>query len=100
VDQTAVGSEDGCGREVESWLRKMRKPAVTPKQPKKPKKPRKPKPPMTLDQLPDACAALVADDLVAVPPVPTQAVPMPELKAPEPERQSSMTRFIKKVMGE
>jgi penicillin-insensitive murein endopeptidase len=100
VDQAAVGPEDGCGREVESWLSRMRKPAVEPPQPKKPAKPRKPKPPMTLDQLPDACAALVADDLVAIPPVPTQAVPMPERKAGEPDRQSSMTRFIKKVMGE
>lgn len=100
VDQPTVGSEDGCGREVESWLSRMRKPAVEPPQPKKPARPRKPKPQMTLDQLPDACAELVVDDLLDVPPAPTQAVPMPERKAAGPERQSSMTRFIKKVMGE
>ncbi len=86
MNQAAVGSSDGCGREVERWLRKMRKP----KTPPKPKKPRKPKPSMRLSELPPDCATLVgADQPSWGSPVPTEAVPLPGRKAPKPGRKSA-----------
>jgi penicillin-insensitive murein endopeptidase len=94
VDQPAVGADDGCGREVDSWLRRMRKPAVEPKEPKKPKKPRKPKPALRLTDLPADCAAIAGVQAVSSEvPVPTQAVQMPvrsdrKLKLPLPQKNA------------
>jgi penicillin-insensitive murein DD-endopeptidase len=92
VDQPAVGPDDGCGREVASWLARMRKPAVEPKEAKKPKKPRKPKPPLRLTDLPADCAGLAGVDAITSDvPVPTQAVPMPaksDGKLPLPQKKA------------
>jgi penicillin-insensitive murein endopeptidase len=89
VNQAPTGASDGCGREVESWLRKMRKPDK-PVQPKKPKKPRKPKPPMTISDLPQDCATLVGlDEQAPQMAVPIEAVPLPPRKPVEPVRKSA-----------
>lgn len=85
-NQPAVGSGDGCGKEVDRWLRKVRPPKVV----EKPKKPAKPKRQITIAQLPDACADLVRADLEALlAKVPETPVPIPARKPfPEiPERK-------------
>jgi penicillin-insensitive murein endopeptidase len=90
VDQPKAGPEDGCGKEVDSWLKKMRKPAVAP-QPG-PKKPLKPKRQMTLAELPADCQSLVAGHVTAQDiPVPTEAVPMP-VRRPSELVQKAATR--------
>ncbi len=87
VNQPAVGSNDGCGREVESWLRKMRKPAK-PAKPKKHKK-RKAKPPLRLTDLPADCAAIAGVARISINvPVPTRPVPMPVRKPAEPQKKA------------
>ncbi len=92
VSQREVGSGDGCGKEVESWLKKMRKPATPPK----PQPPKKTKPPkkhlLTVADLPSECALLVGVDAKSgTPPVPvpTEAVPSPDRKPPGPEKKSA-----------
>ncbi len=87
--QPAAGPEDGCGQEVEGWLRKVRKP-VQPL-PTEPIKPSKPKPQMKLSDLPTECLALVRgnegeDEAKA----PVEAVPIPSRK-PDTSRKSAST---------
>jgi penicillin-insensitive murein endopeptidase len=53
--QEAPPSGDGCGKEVSDWLALLAKPP-------KPEVPAKPKPPMTLEQLPGECRAVLAAD--------------------------------------
>jgi penicillin-insensitive murein DD-endopeptidase len=72
-DQAATGPEDGCGSELESWLKRMRTPIV-PRDPKLPPIERKP---ITMAQLPAACSALVGYE--PPPPVP-MGPPLPERK--------------------
>ncbi|MBX2804772.1 MAG: penicillin-insensitive murein endopeptidase, partial [Hyphomicrobiales bacterium] len=87
-DQPAVGRGDGCGKEVDGWLRKVRPPKVVVK---KPKKPAKPKRQITLAELPGACADLIGIDLNSVQTtVPGVMVPMPARKPfpAIPERNS------------
>jgi penicillin-insensitive murein endopeptidase len=80
VDQPAVGSDDGCGKEVKNWLRKVRPPKVVEK-PAKPAKPAPPKRQMTIAELPDACAELVGIDLESIKTaVPGTPVPVPARK--------------------
>ena len=88
----AATNGDGCGKEVESWLKRMRKPATAPVTPPKPAKPAKPKQPLTLADLPEDCAKLVGvprQSPIGV--VPTAAVPMPERK-PQPTQKAAETR--------
>ncbi len=76
ANQPLVGSGDGCGREVESWLRTMRRLVQKPVTPAKPPKPGRA---TRLSALPAACAALVGVGVkssgIAVP---TEPIPMPE----------------------
>lgn len=92
-NQPAVGPEDGCGREVESWLKKMRNVEAARKaEKKKPKAPvkAKPKREMRISQLPDACAELVGlDEIVSQGAVPSGPVPMPGRKPVTPERRAA-----------
>ncbi|WP_245296983.1 MULTISPECIES: penicillin-insensitive murein endopeptidase [Rhodomicrobium] len=85
INQPPAGTDDGCGKEVDSWLKKLKKPPVvaTPPAPTTPAKPAKPKKPMTVAQLPAECAALVGLDkkpaaAAAAGIVPVDAVPVPE----------------------
>lgn len=76
VNQPAAGSGDGCGKEVERWLRMMRKSAGKPTAPAKPPKPR---PAMRLSALPAECAALVGTSAKpSGPAVPMEPIPLPE----------------------
>ncbi len=84
--------DDGCGKEVESWLKRVRKPVVAePQTPAKPAKPGRGKHLLTLADLPADCAKLVgvprqsSDGLV-----PTAAVPLPERK-PQPNKKAAST---------
>jgi penicillin-insensitive murein endopeptidase len=96
VNQPEAKSEDGCGKELDKWLRRMRRPAVA--TPPKPAVPPKPKPGLRVADLPAECAVLVKDDVKAaiaaikastVPvPSPANAVPIPE-RAQRPAKQSA-----------
>ena len=62
--QHPVGEDDGCGKELEAWLKRVApKPPAPPteakKQPAKPAPPRPPKPEMTLADLPDECSTVL-----------------------------------------
>ncbi len=86
VNQPPVGAEDGCGREVEGWLRKVRPPEVVVV---KPKTPAQPKRQMTIAQLPGDCAALVGVDQTASgAAVPDGPVPMPGRKPAAPDAKA------------
>jgi penicillin-insensitive murein endopeptidase len=92
TDQPETGQEDGCGKEVQSWLKRMRKPAVVQPTPPKPVKPAKPKRGLTLADLPAECAELVGVERItrqAI--VPGAEVPMPERK-PAAVRKSAAKR--------
>jgi penicillin-insensitive murein DD-endopeptidase len=83
VAQPLIGAGDGCGKELASWLKRVRKkPAAAPATPVKPGKPPKGKPPLTLVDLPADCATIVGVPRISSPAgaVPTAAVPMPERK--------------------
>ena len=91
IGQPAAGTDDGCGKELDRWLKKLKKPAVVAPAAGAEPKPAKAKKPMTVAQLPAECAALVGLD--KKPPaagagVPVEAVPLPERK-PEPEKKSA-----------
>jgi penicillin-insensitive murein endopeptidase len=51
--QPAPPEDDGCGKELDDWFKLLTAPP-------KPEKPEKPKPPMTVDQLPLECRAVLA----------------------------------------
>jgi len=72
-DQAAPGPDDGCGKELEGWLKRMRRPIV-PRDPKLPPIERKP---ITMAQLPAECSTLVG--YVPPPPVP-MGPPLPARK--------------------
>jgi penicillin-insensitive murein endopeptidase len=79
-DQAAAGPEDGCGKELESWLKRMKTPII-------PKDPPVQKAPITMAQLPTACSTLVG----YVPPPPLAPVPMgPPLPERKPEVKASV----------
>jgi penicillin-insensitive murein endopeptidase len=91
VSQPLIGTGDGCGKEVDSWLKRMRKPVAAPATPPKPGKPPKGKPPLTLVDLPPECAKIVGVPRVISPEgaaVPTAAVPLPERK-PQASKKSA-----------
>jgi len=67
-DQAAPNPDDGCGKELEGWLKRMKTPVV----PVVPHVPPVPKAPITMAQLPAECSALVG----YVPPPPAVPVPM------------------------
>lgn len=72
-DQPETGNEDGCGQELESWLKRVATPII-------PKVPPVVKPPMTMAQLPAECANLVGYE----PPPPAPAgPPVPNRKPAE-----------------
>src|SRR5262245_41299516 len=60
-------NEDGCGKELTDWLALIKRP------PGPPGKPAPAKPPLTLEQLPAACKAVLAS---------SPSTPAPEAKAP------------------
>lgn len=90
VAQPLAGTNgDGCGKEVDSWLKRMRKPAAAPIVPAKPAKPAKAKRPLTLADLPVDCAKLVGVERQSpIATVPSAAVPMPERK-PQPNKKAA-----------
>jgi penicillin-insensitive murein endopeptidase len=57
--QPPVGRDDGCGPELTQWLKRIKPPQVA-VQPTKPPTPAPQKRPITLDQLPEACRAVLA----------------------------------------
>jgi penicillin-insensitive murein endopeptidase len=72
-DQDSPPPGDGCGAELESWLKP---PPPPPKNPK----PAKPKPELTLKDLPADCSRLVNADARLAEPVAATAVPLPREK--------------------
>lgn len=61
VAQKAVDVEgDGCGKEIEDWIKLVSTPPKPAPKPAEPVKPSKPKPPMMMKELPSECAQ-VAD---------------------------------------
>ena len=71
VAQVPPPSDDGCGKELKDWFALLTRPPAPP-----PKKPVPPRPPLTLDQLPAECRA-VLEAGIAKP------------AAPEPQRSLS-----------
>jgi penicillin-insensitive murein endopeptidase len=93
VNQPKAGPVDGCGKEVDNWLKKMRKrPTPTPAPQAAPKKPLKPRRQMTLADMPADCQSMVASHVTAADTaVPMEAVPMP-VRKPAELVQKSATR--------
>jgi penicillin-insensitive murein endopeptidase len=54
--QAPTPGDDGCGAEVDDWIKRLK----TPPKPEVPSKPRPPPRPITLDDLPSECRAVVA----------------------------------------
>lgn len=91
-DQPDAGPDDGCGKEVDSWLKRLKTPIVQ-------KVPPVQKAPITMAQLPAECSKLVGYE--PPPPVPlgpplpgrkpagTQSVMTPVSAPPLPEQQSA-----------
>jgi penicillin-insensitive murein endopeptidase len=82
--QPVVGNEDGCGKEVDEWIARMKRiyaprPPVDPKivQPKPKPKPKKPE--ITLADLPVACKLVIGN---TSPPGPS---PVSDVTKPEPD---------------
>jgi penicillin-insensitive murein endopeptidase len=71
-DQAATATDDGCGKELEGWLRRVKPPLVVPPKPATPPVGR---PPITMAQLPAECSRLVGYE--PPPPVP-MGPPLPE----------------------
>lgn len=67
VDQADTGGEDGCGKELETWLKRLKTPII-------PKVPPVIKRPMTMAELPAECSKLVGYE---PPPVPI-GPPLPD----------------------
>lgn len=67
VDQAETGAEDGCGKELQTWLKRLKTPII-------PKVPPVLKKPMTMAELPAECSKLVGYE---PPPVPI-GPPLPE----------------------
>lgn len=82
VDQPAAGSDDGCGKELDTWFKRLTAP-----KPEKPPKPRKPKPPLTLSDLPKECADLAQISLAGAAEPPIPIAPQPPA-APEPRAEA------------
>jgi penicillin-insensitive murein DD-endopeptidase len=70
-NQPPAGPDDGCGKELESWLKRMKTPIIQ-------KTPPAQRAPITMAQLPAECAKLVAYE--PSPPVP-MGPPLPDRKA-------------------
>jgi penicillin-insensitive murein DD-endopeptidase len=82
--QPPVGHDDGCGTELTQWLKRVKPPAVV-VQPTKPATPAPEKRPITLDQLPEACRAVLASG--DTPPSGKEAaVADPKAAAPAPKQ--------------
>jgi penicillin-insensitive murein endopeptidase len=80
VNQPLRNSGDGCGKEVDSWLKKMRKPAVQPPAPP-PVAQSKPGRAIRLSALPVECTKLLgAAAKSPLPAVPGEPIPLPERK--------------------
>jgi penicillin-insensitive murein endopeptidase len=61
VAQAATPGDDGCGKELDDWLRRVANvPSEPAPIPVPPAKPPKEKPPVTLDQLPSECRVVLA----------------------------------------
>jgi penicillin-insensitive murein endopeptidase len=61
-NQKLLGTDDGCGAELDNWLKKIKAPETPPPSPTPPKEPATPpkgKPQLTLAQLPSACTAML-----------------------------------------
>jgi penicillin-insensitive murein DD-endopeptidase len=69
-DQPATASDDGCGKELDSWLKRMKAPVIQ-------KVPPVARAPITMAQLPAECSRLVGYE--PPPPVP-MGPPLPERK--------------------
>lgn len=82
--QPVVGNEDGCGKEVDDWIARMKRIyAPRPPQPEPkvvvPKPKPKPKPEITLADLPDECKVVLGN---TSPPGPS---PVSDVAKPDPE---------------
>ncbi|MBO0764741.1 MAG: penicillin-insensitive murein endopeptidase, partial [Hyphomicrobiaceae bacterium] len=73
--QPSVGGDDGCGAELARWLKRV-KPAAVSATPGKPAPPAPERRPITLDQMPAECRAVLATG------TPTAAPPSPAPSAP------------------
>jgi penicillin-insensitive murein DD-endopeptidase len=76
--QPALNTDDGCGKEVANWIAlvKPKVPGPPPKEPVKPAPPVAMKPPLSLDQLPAECRAVLAsgpDGIEPPKPMPVKA---------------------------
>ena len=67
--QPAVGSDDGCGKDLTNWLALVKPKAPVPAPPGPRPPPAPAKPPMSIDELPMDCRSVLASgpDGVAVP---------------------------------
>jgi penicillin-insensitive murein DD-endopeptidase len=80
-DQPAAGPDDGCGKELEGWLKRVKTPII-------PKDPPVQRAPITMAQLPAECSKLVG----YVPPPPPVPVPMgPPLPERKPDAKAAIT---------
>ncbi|MEZ5839765.1 MAG: penicillin-insensitive murein endopeptidase [Hyphomicrobiales bacterium] len=88
VAQKPPPAGDGCGAELDAWLKPPPKKPAKPAAPKKPAKPAKPKPEITMNDLPAACRQVLAapgkDGVVptAYAPAPAMPAEVPLPKAP------------------
>ncbi|HEX6000390.1 MAG TPA: penicillin-insensitive murein endopeptidase [Hyphomicrobiaceae bacterium] len=73
--------DDGCGKELTTWLKRVKPPTAPPP---KIAKPRRPKPPLTLAQLPAACQAVLASGAPPTADTPSTPAAEPASKAAAP----------------
>jgi penicillin-insensitive murein endopeptidase len=90
--QPPLPSDDGCGKELTNWLALVKPKPPAPK-PTRPAVPKAPKPPITLDQLPGECRAVLASgpEGISIPEPAVAAATAPAAKAAAPAKSVAPT---------
>jgi penicillin-insensitive murein endopeptidase len=83
--QPSVGSEDGCGAELDRWLALV-------KNPPKPGPPGPERPPITLAQLPAECRSVLASGETAPAPPPAAKQAGPAKQAAPADKKAAVTK--------
>lgn len=79
--QKPTGSDDGCGKEVEDWLKLVSRPPKAEPKPAPPPKPAAPKRELTIEQLPPDCRVILAAEPGGVTPPAAEAKTKPAKEA-------------------
>ncbi len=86
--QPAVGSDDGCGKDLTNWLALVKPKAPVPAPPGPRPPPAPSKPPMSIDELPNDCRNVLASG--------PDGVAVPEAAKPQTAAQKAASKVAKK----